>query len=427
MMNYIVPQGRSEEEAFVTIENYFRSFSENGGNALRIWISSPFLEIEDEVAGTYNPVKFARIDRVLALAETYGLRIKFTLQHIRTISSEKVKQPWANSLVLSTNRGGPFNSIKEYIGTPIGKNAYLHRAKALAERYKDNRQIFGWELWNEMDAVDERAWVPFTHELLDSVQRLFPEHMVTQTLGSLHSLDAAARYDTYLAMTQPFVSLHRYIDPGHDWNQYSYVTLPVDQLIEQMMDFTRLQVPDRPIVVNEIGAVEGNHAGPFKLYEVDTAGVLIHDMIFAPFFCGSASNGAMWHWDSYVQRQNLWHHFKRFGDLVRDLDPITEQFVPFTVEDGGVRSYGLEGTTQTIVWCRDSANDWKTELADKQPAQLKQNFKLSLPAGNDSYASTAQIYNPWDGTWAQAPVNNGEVVLPAFLRSAVVLFTKVNQ
>ncbi|MGI8636497.1 MAG: hypothetical protein ACR2KZ_13960, partial [Segetibacter sp.] len=313
MINYIVPAGQEETAAFTTIENYFRNFTTNGGNAMRIWISSPFLEIEDEKAGEYSAVKFARIDRVLQLAEKYNIRIKFTLQHIRTISTGQVKQPWANSTVLSTDKGGPFNNIKEYITTELGRKYYLDRVKALAKKYKNNKQIFSWELWNEMDAVDTKDWLPFTSVVLDSVKVLFPNHIVTQTLGSLHSLDAAHRYQQYFSLqNNPFVSLHRYIDPGRDWSQYDDITRPVDSMIYDAVQFARSMVHDKPIVVNEIGAVEANHAGPSKLYALDTAGVLIHDMIFAPFFCGAAGTGGLWHWDSYVERQHLWYHYQRF-------------------------------------------------------------------------------------------------------------------
>ncbi|MEJ7679474.1 MAG: hypothetical protein WKG06_16760 [Segetibacter sp.] len=336
MINYVVPAGQDEPAAFTTIENYFRNFSTNGGNAMRIWISSPFLEIEDEKAGQYSSNKFARIDKILQLAEKYQIRIKFTLQHIRTITAVEARQPWANSTILSADNGGPFTGIKEYINTAKGKKYYLNRVRALAEKYKNNKQIFGWELWNEMDAVDSKDWFPFTTEVLDSVKALFPHHLVTQTLGSLHSKDAADRYEQFFGLqNNPYVSLHRYIDPGKDWSQYDDITRPVDSMIFHAMQFAQSNVQNKPIVFNEIGAVEANHAGPSKLYQIDTAGVLIHDMIFAPFFCGAAGTGGMWHWDSYVERQHLWYHYQRFQNAIKRIDPAEERFTPFTLAGQG--------------------------------------------------------------------------------------------
>jgi hypothetical protein len=62
-----MPNG-NENEVFPKVESYFKNFSENGDNAMRIWISSPFLEIEDRKQGEYSSVKFERIDKILELA-----------------------------------------------------------------------------------------------------------------------------------------------------------------------------------------------------------------------------------------------------------------------------------------------------------------------------------------------------------------------
>lgn len=419
MINFIVPAGRSEDAAFTTIESYFENFSENGGDAMRIWISSPFLEIEDTKAGEYNPVKLKRIDHLLELAAKYHIRIKFTLQHVRTISS---KESWSNSKALSADNGGPFKNMKEYINTSEGKKYYLKRVKALADRYKDNKQIFGWELWNEMDAVDTKDWYSFTNEILDSVQAMFPHHMVTQTLGSLHSEDAAERYEKFFTLPQnEFVSLHRYIDPGKDWDQYASITQPTDLLVYDAVKFAKDHVDNKPVVVNEIGAVEGNHVGPSKMYPVDTAGVLIHDMVFAPFFCGAAASGSMWHWDSYVQKQNLWFHYQRFKNAIKGVDPAAEHFRPFTLDQDGVRSFGLTGKTKTMVWCRDTANNWKTELQQNVSAVPKTGFSMNISdLGSKKYTS-AKVYDPWKDKWTKVSIENGRVAFPAFLRSAILV------
>ena len=422
MIDYIVPAGQEEKDAFKTIESYFKNFSENGGNSMRIWISSPFLEIEDQKAGEYNPQKFHRIDKLLQLAEYYQIKIKFTLQHIRTISP---KESWSNSKVLSLDENGPFKDVMEYVTTPKGKKYFLKRAKALSDRYKDNKQIFGWELWNEMDAlsgVNDEAWYTFSSEILDSVKTLFPNHLVTQTLGSLHSEDASKRYEKLFTLdNNEYVSIHRYLDPGQDWMQYDEVTLPIDLLVHTAVVFAQKYTKDRPIVINEIGAVEGNHAGPSKLYAIDTAGVLIHDMIFAPFFSGAAGTGGLWHWNAYIQRQNLWFHFNRFNTAIEGIDPAEEDFSPFTLNIDSIRSYGLRGKEKTIVWCRDSKNNWKTELEQKIPAKPRTNFSIQLSDLEDNNFTSAKVYDPWKDKWTDIKIENKIVTIPTFTRSVVVV------
>lgn len=422
MIDYIVPAGQEEEKALKTIESYFKNFSENGGNSMRIWISSPFLEIEDSKAGEYNPQKFHRIDELLKFAEQYQIKVKFTLQHIRTISA---KESWSNSTILSLDNNGPLKDILEYVATPEGKKYYLKRAKALSNKYKDNKQIFGWELWNEMDAlsgIKDEIWFSFSSEILDSIKALFPNHLVTQTLGSLHSEDANMRYEKLFTLNNnEFVSVHRYLDPGQDWNQYDEVTMPIDLLVHSAVDFAQTYVKDRPIVINEIGAVEGNHAGPSKLYAIDTAGVLIHDMIFAPFFSGAAGTGGLWHWNDYIQRQNLWYHFNRFKMAIEGIDPAEEGFRPFTFNVDGVRNYGLKGKGKTMIWCRDSENNWMTELEEKIPAKPRKNFSIQLSDLEENDFSDAKVYDPWSDKWTDIKLENETITLPSFTRSVVVV------
>lgn len=401
------------------IDNYFRKFSANGGNSLRIWISTSFLEIEDSQEGVYNPKKFERIDKLLELAEKYNLLIKFTLQHIRTISkTSDSSSDWANSKSLA-NR---FRDINEYVNTPEGRHSYLNRAKALAERYRENKQIYAWELWNEMNAVTWDDWEDFTQQMLDSVKALFPNHLVTQTLGSLDCPKAERTYEEmFTYKNNEFVSLHRYLDPGDKWEQYSQVKGDIDTLVSTLMHFAKANITDRPIVYNEIGAVEGSHAGPSKLYPFDKEGMLLHDMVFAPFFCGAAGSGSMWHWDHYILKNDLWQPFKTFSHLTSKLNPIKENFSSFEFEACGVRCYGLAGKTQTIIWCRDSANNWNTELLQGNPPTLKTDLKFEQRECIGKRYSSVQFYDPWKDKWSEVIKANDHIAVPAFKRSTVII------
>jgi hypothetical protein len=421
MINFIVPNGE-EPEVFKKIDRYFKHFSEHGGNAVRIWISSPFLEIEDRKVGEYSQVKLNRIDSVLSLAQKYDLRIKFTLQHIRSIKPDgEGVAAWSNRAFMAVENGGPFKNIGDYINSPEGRKAYLDRVRVLSERYKNNTRIFSWELWNEMDAVDENDWYPFTLTMLDSVKALFPDHLVVQTLGSMHSLDADRRYEKLLTIrNNPYITVHRYLDPGTDWGQYERVHGPIDLLISGAIRFVYRPEIIKPVVANEHGAVEPNHTGPSKLYAKDTLGVFIHDMIFAPFFCGASGCGAMWHWDSYVEKQDLWYHYRRFNSATDGIDPVTEEFVPFTFIQDSVRFYGITGKKTTMIWCRDARNNWKTELQQGISPEIRKDISFDLSLTGRMDYSTAEVYNPWDDTWTKVRIKNGTLSLPPFLRSAVV-------
>ena len=420
MINYLPPdygnsEGRNSPE-FTLIEDYFKKFSENGGNAMRIWISTSFLEIEDKTEGQYDSLKLERIDRLLELAKEYNIRIKFSLQHIRQITPNNTN--WDNNPSLAAK----FNSIDEYVNTPKGIDSYLRRAKVLSDRYKDNQQIFGWEIWNEVNAASWYNWQSSTKTLLEQVKLLFPNHLITQTLGSMDSNAAEDAYrELFSYKNNEYVSLHRYLVPEDDGQHYSFVKGAIDTLVSTAVSFAQKYVNDRPIVVNEIGAVTANYAAPSKYYAKDKQGILIHDMIFAPFFCGAAGSGGMWHWDHYIYPNNLWYHFERFTRAIDGIDPIKEQMKPFTSELDGVRCFGLKGNSKTIVWCRDASNNWKTELEQGIAPLPKTNWSFQTNQMVSGNFSSVRFYDPWTDVWSDGSITNGKISAPSFTRSIVIV------
>ncbi|MDU6658621.1 MAG: cellulase family glycosylhydrolase [Capnocytophaga sp.] len=403
-------------------EKYFKHFAENGGNAMRIWISTEFLEIEDQREGKYNREKLARIEQLLQLAEKYHIYIKFTLHHLRTISNNiSPEASWCNSRSLATK----FKNVSEYVSSKKGKQSYLKRLKALAQKCQNHPYVYGWELWNEMDsAVPEAEWLPFTKEMLGKVKKLCPEQLVTQTLGSMHAPYMDDYYKKLAVIPDnEFLSIHRYLDEGDKWHQYPIVKGAVSALATDAvaMGLTFTKNDPKPVIINEIGAVNPNHAGPSSLYPKDAEGVLLHDFIFAPFFGGSAGSGNTWHWDHYIEPNQLWYHFGRFKNAIEGIDPVKEAMQPFYFKRNTVACYGLKGKTKTILWCRDPANNWKTELREGRPAQMKRDFEIPLNLINIKYTHYS-VYDPWTDQWERhMPMYDGKALIPAFKRSIVVV------
>jgi hypothetical protein len=75
--------------------------------------------------------------------------------------------------------------------------------------------------------------------------------------------------------------VHRYLDPGAEMKVCQD---PMDIICSSAIEELRSYHASKPIILAETGAVEARHAGPSKLYPLDTAGVLLHDILFAPFF-----------------------------------------------------------------------------------------------------------------------------------------------
>jgi len=142
--------------------------------------------------------------------------------------------------------------------------------------------------------------------------------------------------------------------------------------------------------------------------------------LFAPFFSGAAGPGHAWHWDSYIDKNNLWCHYQRFGEAIKGIDPVKENFKPVKIEHPKLRIYGLIGNKTILLWCRDAGNDWENELVKGIPlAELK---GLSVDISDlvkSKKIRSVKIYDPWKNESTKAKKET-LILLPGFKRSVVV-------
>lgn len=426
-LNLIAPDGArgpGETNGLARMEDWLQQLAAHGGNYARVWLSSPFWDVEHERSGVYDEAKARRVDTLLALARRHGIRLKLTLEHFREMSSNP-RQRWANKPLHLVVNGGTATNVADFFSGEASRDQFKRKLAWFAKRYGNDPIIYGWELWNEVNAVaaNERYFLPWTEVMLAELHRLFPHNLSLQSLGSF---DTAGVRDLYrrhsLLPNNDVAQVHRYLDLGA---RIEVCHGPMDVLAaESVRELIAFQ-PDRPIILAESGAVEPSHSGPFKLYAKDKEGMLLHDVLFAPFFAGAAGAGQIWHWDSYVDRNHLWHHFGRFAAAVKDIDPAAEAFQPMMLEHPRLRVYALKGKRTVLLWCRDSQNTWKTELEQGQPPETLANLSLNLkPLNTPLTASTsARIYDPWQNRWSDAKLADGGLPLPAFARSLVVQLT----
>ena len=416
-LNMIAPYGGNEQEALARMEQWIANLAENRGNYIRLWLSHNFFDVEHEQSGRYDSEKARRIDAVLDMARRHNVRVKMTIEHFRHFFGDR--QSWAAKPLHHVSRGGPAESIDDFFQGRASREQFKKKLKWYADRYGDDPVIFAWELWNEMDTVRGKGYMEWTEEMLDELKRLFPKNLVTQSLGSFDNDSKRPRYQRVSLMEDnDFANVHRYLDLGAS---LKVCKGPVDVMaadaIRELLNFK----PGKPILLAESGAVEPSHTGPFKLYKKDKAGVILHDVVFAPFFVGAAGTGQNWHWDHYVAPNNLWFQFDRFAEAVKGIDPPAEAFEPMVIDHPRLRIYALKGRRTLLAWCRDKQNTWQTELAEGKPPEVIENVTFSLPnAHKDLERSTISFYDPWSNQWTQGRMKGSVIRLPDFSRSLVI-------
>jgi hypothetical protein len=145
----------------------------------------------------------------------------------------------------------------------------------------------------------------------------------------------------------------------------------------------------------------------------------LHDLLFAPFFCGAAGTGQSWHWDFYVEKNDIWWQLGRFKEALGSFDPIRENAQPFFEEmPNRLKLYGLRGQKTTLIWVRDGENNWRTELLDGKSPRKVSREKIALKGQK---AKKVTCYDPWQNNWQTVKLGpRGKLILPDFSRSVVL-------
>jgi len=428
-MNMISPGGRyrnNPDSSLYDFGQWMKNISGNGGNFIRVWLSNNFWDIEDQRAGEYREEKARRIDRMLEMAETSNLKVKMTLEHFRSLTLKENPQSWAVKSVYHTSDGGPLDSIRQYLTSVSGQKLFIGKLDFYQKRYGSNQVIFGWELWNEMNAMkgpEDSIFFAWNEMMLDETKKRFPDNLVMQSLGSFDDERVRPIYKRMMLIPQNEIAqVHRYLDLGA---QMEECKMPMDIICSSAVEELISYNTGKPVILAETGAVEPRHSGPSKFYQVDTTGMLLHDILFAPFFSGSAGAGMSWHWDSYVERNDLWYHFKRFSEAVANINPVKEKFVVSRPETEILRIYQLTGQETILLWLRDKRNNWESELRDGIPPLLIQDADIDLKElGCYKRVHKISIYDPWQDKWKNVRQKDLKINLPDFRRSLVIKIIK---
>jgi hypothetical protein len=405
------------------LERVVDAMAAHGVNYCRVWLDQPLWSVEHARSGEYDTEKARELDRFLALCRARGIRVKMCIEWFRTIVAKPPVPPVKGSFpkpIHHVANGGFYQDAKDFLTSERGRAQFKGKIAWYAGRYGDDPAVFAWELWNEMNAV-RGPWHPWTEEMLPELHRAFPKNLAVQSLGSFDRDRGRELYRMLCELDDNDVlQVHRYLDLG---TQLPVCHGPVDVLAADAVDELRAFGVRKPIILTETGAVKPRHTGASELYERDKSGILLHDMLFAPFFAGAAGTGHVWFWRQAIDGPSHWYHFERFNRAIDGVDPPGEGFEPVRIDHPELRVYALRGKTTLLAWCRDSQNDWRSEFERGIPPRSLTGLRLDLvSAGLDPArgARAVDVYDPWQDKWTGAAASGSTVALPEVRRSLVV-------
>lgn len=347
---------------------WFRGLHESGCNYARIWLSSTYTEARTELMGVHDLAALARFDQLVDLARESGIRLKLCFEHFRTFTDtghfayKRYIDPCTGRVLLDTEL---------WFNDPIWNRRWLADILPYIARCQNDPVVFAWELWNEIDCGDASfpSVEAFTRRLLPQVRALSPKNMVVNSLGSFDEAHKQTAQDAFAAIPDmDFLQVHRYLDQGAPLEICR--TDPVSFSVDAVRCCS---TGDKPLILTETGAVNDRHVGPFRFYDCDHGGLIFTDVTFPAFFAGAAGSGHIWHWDRYVDSQNLWQHFTPLVRALADVDVETEAFEAFDQSTDDCWVLGLHGRHHSLCLLRNRKDRWDYVLRDEQepePAEL---------------------------------------------------------
>lgn len=406
----IAALGRREQ-----IDHYLDRLASNGCNFGRVWLNSALFEVQT-VYGEVNEEHLDNIVHLLDGAKSRGIKIKLCIESFRHIRPGKNK--WDTKASYHKSNGGPFENSEDYITSDKGKEEFLKRLSIIKERVGDHPAVFGWELWNEMNAVDCSDIRQWNEYMLPKVKEMFGKNLVMQSLGSLDRESSFPIYEFINGLESNEVAqVHRYLDMGAD---LQICHAPMDSLCEDAVKVLLSYNLRKPVLLAEGGAVKPVHTGPSLLYPLDKDGILLHDVLFAPFFSGAAGPGHSWHWDHYIEKYDKWHVFKGFAAAIEGVDPVKEYFRPEKLNIDDLKWYCLKGKKTDLIWVRDALNTWQNEFEEGHLPRVISGTSVNMETlTGGRKVKEVLCFDPWTESWSEIKAEE-KLTLPEFKRSLVI-------
>ncbi|MGD0090253.1 MAG: DUF5060 domain-containing protein [Planctomycetota bacterium] len=263
----------------------------HGCNWARLWIG-PFDLFTLETPrglGSYDQANAWRVDYVTELAERKGIRLMFCLESFNDLRVSPGSPFWEKCPWNAVN-GGPCYIPEEFFTNPLARRLFRQRLRYIAARWGYSTHVFAWELWNEVDIVEEYVGAevaPWHAEMARCLAACDPNRHLIST--SFANSEGDPEIDGLREMS--FVQTHNYgsADIAGALNRYS---------LDKAGRYAK------PHFVGEFGLDAGA-----KGNAEDPAGEHLHEGLWAGSLSLAAGTPMLWWWDNYIQPHDLYHHY----------------------------------------------------------------------------------------------------------------------
>jgi len=332
------------------LDNYERVFAQmadNGENFVEVWMSAWWLALEWNPKhnffhglGRYNLQNAWKLDRLLDMAERYGIRVHLVVQNHGMLSlwcdSEWADNPYNKAL------GGMLDSPEEFFTNPTAMDYVQKKMRYIIARWGYATHLFGIELISELDLTGE-GWSfvgsPTKITWHDRVTRYIRSIDPNQHLLTTHYSSGYYREDPKL------VSL-----PGIDYtvtDGYRADQAQNKDIVQVINDtYTFNARFGKPTFITEFGgrnAVESPH-----VLEMD-----LHCGLWASYVSPTGATPLFW-WFHFLEDESKYFHYRALAAFDGGLDrrglKLEPASVKFAGDKGLLRAQCIVGPSLALLW-----------------------------------------------------------------------------
>ncbi|MBS1606011.1 MAG: DUF5060 domain-containing protein [Bacteroidetes bacterium] len=373
--------GWPHTNAYLDYSRWVSRLAANGGNCIRVWMPAWGLGLEWQKGsngygglGRYKQQNAGYLDWLLELCEAKGVFMMLSLDHHGQVSSQ-VDANWNGNPYNAAN-GGPCTHTWDFFADEQARRLIRNRFRYIAARYGYSRNILCWELFNEVDWTDDfarhRSEVTAWHKEMAAWLKHCDvnRHLVTTSYGSAVNDPECWRL------------------PGLDFTQTHYYTdEPLDSVLNAGSRLYRESF-GKPTLNGEFG-LSGDGS---RLAVTDEGGIYVHNSLWSTLLGGALGPGLPWYWDNYIDRQDLYVHFRAVASFAADVDFIRDGYAPVqpSLRPSAVRVYALRSadSSRLAAWILNKEYGWR-RLKERGVPPPVSNARITVPGiRNGAYLLT---------------------------------------
>ena len=280
-----------EESDPYDYDYYLRRLSGAGVKLIRVVLVPWDLHEEWDTLGEYNESRFSELESLLDTANELNISVILALDiygELRNESQDPREMLWGKNPYNAKN-SGPLESPAQFFLNSEARELYKKRLDNLVARIGYSEALFAWEFWNEADLTDgfdAEAVCDWHKEMAAHLKSIdSKDRYITTSFADFRNGDCVWRSDDI-----DLVTVHYY---GRD------VVDQINFLFEEAATY------GKPVLLEEFGWGTTPEAD-----NVDPSGQHLKDAILTTKRAGFASGPMIWWWDSYIERNDLYHIYE---------------------------------------------------------------------------------------------------------------------